>query len=71
MEREFSRDSSELLRELVALSELTIEELKERWRSIYDGAPPGRCSKKLLVSASHTVCRNEQWVGSRRQCFTS
>ena len=41
----------ELSREIAALSDLTIDKLKERWRSTYDCAPPGRCSKKLLVAA--------------------
>jgi hypothetical protein len=51
MEEEIYKDEDELSRELAALSDLTIEELKERWRSSYGSAPPGRCSKKLLLSA--------------------
>ena len=51
MEEGISRDEGELSREIATLSDLTIEELKEHWRSSYDSAPPGRCSKKLLVSA--------------------
>lgn len=41
----------ELAREIGALFDLTVDELKERWRSLYNSAPPGRSSKKLLVSA--------------------
>ena len=51
MEEGISKDEGELSREVAALVDLTIEELKERWRSSYDSAPPGRCSNKLLVSA--------------------
>ena len=51
MEEGFSKAGGELAREIAALSDLTIDELKDRWRSNYDCAPPGRCSKKLLVAA--------------------
>jgi Protein of unknown function (DUF2924) len=51
MKEGISKEEGELSREIATLSDLTIEELKERWRSNYDNAPPGRCSKKLLVSA--------------------
>src|ERR1700722_15787929 len=51
MKEGISKEEGELSREIATLSDLTIEELKERWRSNYDSAPPGRCSKKLLVSA--------------------
>ena len=40
-----------LRREIAGLVDLTIDELKERWRLIYHCAPPGRSSRKLLVSA--------------------
>jgi len=51
MEERHSHDRDALSREIEALSNLTIDELKDRWRSTYACAPPGRCSKKLLVSA--------------------
>jgi hypothetical protein len=51
MERGHFETVRELNREIAALSELTIDQLKERWRSIYQSAPPGRSSRKLLVSA--------------------
>src|SRR5271157_851495 len=51
MEQGFSKVEGELSREIATLFDLTIDELKVRWRSIYNSAPPGRCSKKLLVSA--------------------
>ena len=51
MEQGLSKAEGELSQEIGALSDLTIDELKGRWRSIYNCAPPGRCSKKLLVSA--------------------
>ena len=51
MEEGHSEDRGALSREIEALSDLTIDELKKRWRSNYDCAPPGRSSKKLLVAA--------------------
>ena len=51
MGQERSRVKGELSLEIAALTDLTIDELKERWRLIYNCAPPGRSSKKLLVSA--------------------
>jgi hypothetical protein len=46
-----SKATGELSHQITALLEMTLKELKERWRSIYKCAPPGRSSKKLLVSA--------------------
>jgi hypothetical protein len=46
-----SKATGELSQEITALSELTLDELKERWRFIYNCPPPGRSSKKLLISA--------------------
>src|SRR5450755_3100185 len=51
MEEGHSEDRGALSCKIEALSNLTIDELKDRWRSNYDCAPPGRCSKKLLVAA--------------------
>jgi Protein of unknown function (DUF2924) len=51
MEEGHSKDRGALSREIEALSDLTIDELKKRWRSNYACAPPGRCSKQLLVAA--------------------
>ena len=51
MGQERSRAKGQLSLEIAALVDLTIDQLKERWRSIYNCAPPGRSSKKLLVSA--------------------
>jgi hypothetical protein len=45
------KTANELSQQITALSELTLDELKERWRSIYKCAAPGRSSKKLLISA--------------------
>jgi hypothetical protein len=47
----FSKGTGELSCRITALSELTLDELKERWRSIYNCPPPGRSSKQLLISA--------------------
>src|SRR5580704_1579800 len=47
----FSKGTGELSCRIIALSELTLHELKERWRSIYNSPPPGRSSKQLLISA--------------------
>ncbi len=51
MDEESFKPTSELSRGIAALSDLTIDQLKERWRSIYRSAPPGRSSKQLLISA--------------------
>src|ERR1700722_10564938 len=51
MDQRLSEPEEQLSREIRRLPDLTIEELKVRWRSLYDCAPPGRCSKKLLVAA--------------------
>ena len=37
--------------EIAALFDLSVSELKDRWRSVYGSEPPARSSKKLLVSA--------------------
>jgi len=51
MEQGHSESQEQIRCAIAALADLTIDELKERWRSIYNCAPPGRSSKKLLVSA--------------------
>ena len=37
--------------EIAALFDLSVRELKDRWRSVYGTEPPPRSSRKLLVSA--------------------
>ena len=37
--------------EIAALFDLSVSELKDRWRAVYGNEPPPRSSKKLLVSA--------------------
>ena len=37
--------------EIAALFDLSLSELKDRWRSVYGTEPPARSSKKLLISA--------------------
>ena len=51
MEQGHSESQEQIRCEIAALADLTIDELKERWRSTYNCAPPGRSSRKLLVSA--------------------
>ena len=51
MGQERYRVKGQLSLEIAALTDLTIDELKERWRSIYNCASPGRSSKKLLIWA--------------------
>jgi len=51
MIQRFPEAEGDLSHEIAGLFELTLDELKERWRSIYNSTPPGRSSKKLLVSA--------------------
>jgi hypothetical protein len=52
MDQGFSEVEGKLLREITALFDLSVSELKDRWRSIYGSEPPPRSSGKLLVSAS-------------------
>jgi DUF2924 family protein len=51
MNRGFSQAKGELSREIAALFDLSVSELKDRWRSRYGTEPPPRSSRKLLVSA--------------------
>lgn len=51
MNHEFSEAEGELSREIAALFDLSVSELKDRWRSIYGTDPPPRSSRKLLVAA--------------------
>ena len=37
--------------EIAALFDLSVSELKDRWRSVYGAEPPPRSSRKLLISA--------------------
>ena len=37
--------------EIAALTDLSVSELRDRWRSVYGTEPPPRSSRKLLVSA--------------------
>jgi hypothetical protein len=51
MKQGFSEAEGELSREIAALFDLSVNELKDRWRSVYGTEPPPRSSRKLLVSA--------------------
>src|SRR5258708_3777897 len=44
-------DTGKTSGEIAALTDLSVSELKDRWRSIYGTEPPPRSSRKLLVSA--------------------
>jgi DUF2924 family protein len=70
MERAHVEAAGELSREIEALAKLTIDQLKERWRSIYQSAPPGRSSRKLLVSAIAYRMQERRWAGSSRRSET-
>src|ERR1700683_3137033 len=63
MERAHVEAAGELSREIEALAKLTIDQLKERWRSIYQSDPPGRSSRKLLVSAIAYRMQESAWGG--------
>ena len=51
MNHGFSEAEGELSREIAALFDLGVSELKDRWRSVYGTEPPARSSEKLLISA--------------------
>src|SRR6266404_4125466 len=52
MKQRFSgSETSKTSREIAALFDLSVSELKDRWLSIYGTEPPPRSSRKLLVSA--------------------
>ena len=51
MNQRFSGAEGEHSREIAALFDLSLSELKDRWRSVYGTEPPARSSKKLLISA--------------------
>src|SRR5260370_21643745 len=44
-------DSGKTSGEIAVLTDLSVSELKDRWRSVYGTEPPPRSSRKLLVSA--------------------
>ena len=46
-----SEAERELSREIAALLDFSVSELKDRWRSVYGTEPPPRNSRKLLVAA--------------------
>lgn len=50
-QRSSDTESESTSLEIAALSDLSVSELKDRWRSIYDSEPPPRSSRRLLVSA--------------------
>jgi hypothetical protein len=49
--RAHATDSDQLQLELAALSTLSVKQLKDRWRSVYDSEPPRRISRELLTRA--------------------
>ena len=51
MNQGFSKGEAEVSREIAALFDLSVSELRDRWRSVYGTNPPPRSSRKLLVSA--------------------
>jgi hypothetical protein len=51
MQRFSGSETSKTSSEIAALFDLSVSELKDRWRSIYGTEPPPRSSRKLLVSA--------------------
>src|SRR5260370_32384986 len=44
-------DSGKTSGEIAVLTDRSVSELKDRWRSVYGTEPPPRSSRKLLVSA--------------------
>jgi Protein of unknown function (DUF2924) len=50
-QRFFGSDTAKTSSEIAALTDLSVRELKNQWRSIYGTEPPPRSSRKLLVSA--------------------
>jgi len=51
MNHDSGGETERILREIAALFKMTMDELKDRWRSVYSTEPPPRCSRKLLISA--------------------
>ena len=52
MKQRFSgSDTTKTSGEIASLQDLSVSELKDRWRSMYDSEPPPRSSRRLLVSA--------------------
>jgi Protein of unknown function (DUF2924) len=50
-----------------ALFDLSVSELKDRWRSVYGTAPPPRSSRKLLVSTIAYRMQERVFGGPRRR----
>jgi hypothetical protein len=50
MDQGFSEAEGKLSREIAALFDLGVSELKHRWRSVYGTQAPPRSSRKLLAS---------------------
>ena len=52
MKQRFSDfETAKISGEIEALIQLSVSELKDRWRSVYGTQPPPRSSRKLLISA--------------------
>ena len=51
MNQGFSEAEGEFSREIAALFDLSVSELKDRWRFVFGTEPPPRNSRKLLVAA--------------------
>ena len=47
----YASDPAALAREIAALSDATVADLKRRWRSLYGTEPPSRISRELLTRA--------------------
>ncbi len=61
--RSSSTDSDQLARELASLSNLSVKDLKDRWRSSYGSEPPRRISRELLTRALAYRLQERTWGG--------
>ena len=59
------KPKTELSRKIARLSNLSIDKLKERWAAVLNTAPPGRCSKKLLVAGIAYQLQKQAFGGLR------
>ena len=59
------REREQLTDEIGALQSFDVEQLKARWRTLYQTEAPTRFSRDLLLRAA-TVCRSGRWAGLNR-----
>ena len=50
-ELESTSEAEKLHREIARLSSLSIQELRQKWRSLYGTNPHQRCKRKILTAA--------------------